>query len=278
VELRAFPTRDCAAWHHRIGVAALLLRRDPGAAERIRNQLFPKGGRGGAAPVTLPLAAASELNSLARAFGGASPEHARKPAAGRSPGGLTLDELFVLDQLGPAPRRNREEIVLRVVLDALGPELPRGAAGFARAGEELRERAAAAAERVLGEVGALVRAAGTVVGLLEKAGREYGESLDDIRRQAEGLFRGRWWLEGRLADRVTDWQGLEARVQRMLGGPPAKDLAKLERWERDWGGKPDPAPCPCGEGHPTVEAAERREQEARARLAAFAPEFRSRRG
>jgi hypothetical protein len=189
-----------------------------------------------------------------------------------------LDQWLLLDQLGHTPRANREDLLLRVAIEAIGTPLPRDGAQFALTATRLRERAAGAVDSVLGHVGAIVTATGSVVSLLERAGPEYSESIDDVRRQVEALFRGRWLLEEGLASLAVDWQGLEARLTRMLGGAPAKDLAKLERWEDARGRVRDVPPCPCGEGHLTVAERENRDADNRLRLAHFAPEWRARRG
>jgi len=278
IELRGFPTQECADWHQRIGTAALLLRLDPDRARRLRSLIFAIGGAAGSVrPLSSPPPV--ELNSLAMAFGGQTSAKPRavsaKPAATTR---LTMDQLLLLDQLGHRPRENREDLVLRVVVESVGSELPRTQAEFAEAGERLKSRAPEVADQVLSQVGLIVGAAGSVVSLLGRIGPEYGESLDDIRRQVEGLFRGRWLLEGNLTWVAVDWQGLEARITRMLGGAPAKDSAKLERWEGARGRIPDAPPCPCGEGHLTVKESELRDADSRLRLAHFAPEWRARRG
>jgi ATP-dependent helicase HrpA len=274
-ELRAFPTGDCAAWHHRIGTASLLLSLEPEAAKRLRAQLFATG------PSTAPPRSGSTpaLNSLAMAFGGsAHPPSGKSSAPGGDSPRLTMDQLFLLDQLGRHPRGNRTDLLLRAVLDTIGTPLPRTAEGFATAAARLRQGSPEAIDRILRHAGTLISAAASVVSLLQRIGPEYGESLDDIRRQVEGLFRGRWLLEGHLADLAIDWQGLEARITRMLGGPPGKDLAKLERWEQARERTPEPAPCPCGEGHLTEKESGVRDAESRLRLTHFAPEWRARRG
>ncbi len=275
-ELRAFPTEDCAHWHHRIGTAALLLSLDPELAKRLRAQLFTTGTTSPARSQSAPTAS---LNSLAMAFGGGGSAPAGKatPPRGDSPR-LTMDQLLLLDQLGHHPRGNRADLVLRVVIETIGSPLPRTAADFAAATARVRENSAEQIDRVLIHAGTIVCTAASVVSLLNRIGPEYTESVDDIRRQVEGLFRGRWLLEGHLADLAIDWQGLESRITRMLGGPPGKDLAKLERWEQARERTPEPAPCPCGEGHLTAKESEIRDAESRLRLTHFAPEWRARRG
>ena len=272
LELRAFPTAECAGWHHRIGVAALLLATAPEETKRLRNQVFATGMPGGGSG-----SRTGTLNSLAQAFGGPAPSRTREAPSARTVR-LTLDQWLLLDQLGHTPRANREDLLLRVAIEAIGTPLPRDGAQFAQAAARLRDRAPGAVDSVLGHVGAIVTAAGSVVSLLERAGPEYAESIDDVRRQVEALFRGRWLLEEGLASLAVDWQGLEARLTRMLGGAPAKDLAKLERWEDARGRVRDVPPCPCGEGHLTVAERENRDADNRLRLAHFAPEWRARRG
>jgi len=274
-ELRAFPTADCAEWHHRIGIATLLLSLDPDAAKRLRAQLFATGT---APTATSRGGASASLNSLAMAFGGSAPLPTGKSPAprGDSPR-LSLDQLLLLDQLGHHPRGNRTDLVLRAVVETIGPPWPRTAEEFAAASARLREGAPEQIDRLLLHTGSLISAAASAVALLHRIGPDYAESVDDIRRQVEGLFRGRWLLENDLADLALDWQGLEARITRMLGGPPGKDLAKLERWERSRERLPEPAPCPCGEGHLTVGEREIRDADSRLRLTHFAPELRARR-
>jgi len=125
------------------------------------------------------------------------------------------------------------------VVESVGPELPWTQADFAEAGERLEKpRPGSGGSSPCAGGARLLGAAGSVVSLVSRIGPEYGESLDDIRRQVEGLFRGRWLLEGSSAWLAVDWQGLEARITRMLGAHQAKDLAKLERWEGGEGGLP----------------------------------------
>jgi ATP-dependent helicase HrpA len=269
IELRAFPTADCADWHHRIGTAALLLETAPDEAKRLRQQILAVGPPTGGA-------AGTSLNSLAQAFQGQGAAKTRPASISRTVR-LSMDQWLLLDQLGPSPRTNRDDLILRVVIEATGTPLPRDATQFGQSLVRLRGRAADTIDQVLGHLGCVVTAAASVVSLLERAGPEYSESMDDVRRQVESLFRGRWLLEGSLAALSVDWQGLEARITRMLGNAPAKDLGKLERWEEARGRVREVPPCPCGEGHLTSGEREIRDADSRLRLAHFAPEWRSRR-
>jgi hypothetical protein len=286
VAMRLWPSERCALAQHRLGVTRLyrLVRKDP--VERLLAVIFA-----GKAP-TISVAAATRIvekkadgfNSLAAAFGGGraapapksgpptSPAPAKSPAPGRF---LTPAEALFLSRSGPDAARQRDDLLRRILGDLLGDPFSakEWEAAVIRGDAELFSHAALACEAVA----KILRVAETVAGLLGTAPRGYEESVTDARRQFDRLLAPGWLLVDEFAKTLLHFQGLEMRLTRMLGAPPAKDLEKLARYESEsapiWRDSPgcECGTCPVAAQHAAALAADRD-----LRLKHFAPELRAR--
>lgn len=286
VAMRLWPSERCALVQHRLGLTRLyrLVRKDP--VERLLGVLF--AGRA----VTIPVPAgtkivtkpAGEFNSLAAAFGGLSktpvpketarPAQVAKaaPAAGRF---LTPAEALVLTKVGPGAALHREDLLRRILSDLLGE--PFAAKDWeiavARCDAELFTHAPAVCELVA----KILRVVETVSGLLATAPRGYEESVTDARRQLDRLLAPGWLLDADFTRTLVHLQGLEMRLTRMLGAPPAKDLDKLSRYESEaqaiWRDTPG---CECGQCPLAVQHGDALAADRDLRLKHFAPELRAR--
>jgi len=284
VRSRVCPTEACAEERHRWGVARLWILGHAKAVKRLRNSLFePRPAAAGEAVAAGRSGEASELNSLAAAFGDASVVNAgsgarRKP---RPPAAWGREEVLALDHTGDLPRENREELVLTVVEGAVrsvAGEPVRTREGFEALSEAVAAELIAAREPVLVELRSILRRAQDIRELMESAGPAYAENLEDAREQYRDLF-GAGWM--RWASTVG-WktygvavEGLEVRLRRLVAAPPVKDLAKIERF---WEGAREVELCACGAWHPVPDAVRWWREENRRRLVEFAPELRSRWG
>jgi ATP-dependent helicase HrpA len=287
--MRLWPSERCALRQHRLGATRLFrfVRKD--RVDRLLAAMFA----GKAAP-TIPVAAATKIvekpggafNSLAAAFGevGRAPEPAPRAAAPGKPAAapkaaagrfLFPAEAFLLARLGPGAAGQKEDLLRRILADLLGaPFSPsEWETAAVRCDDALFERAPLVCEAVA----RILKVAETVSGLLAEAPRGYEESVEDARRQFDRLLAPGWLLEDDFARALVHFQGLELRITRMLGAPPAKDLQKLERYEAEaaaiaWGG----SGCECGNCPPAAAEAVALAADRDLRLKHFAPELRGR--
>lgn len=286
VAMRLWPSESCALTQHRLGVTRLyrIVRKDP--VERLLGVLF--AGKAGTTSVpygtkVVPTLEA-DFNSLAAAFGAqgkpATPKETprRAPAAEvrRLSGGfLTPAEGLVLARFGSGSDQPRDDLLRRILSDLLGDPFTGNEwnAAVARCDGELFARASVICEAVA----KVLRLAETTAGLLGTAPRGYEESVSDARRQFERLLAPGWLLVDDLARLLLHFQGLELRLTRMLGAPPAKDLDKLARFEAEaapiWRDTPG---CACGKCPPAVQHAAALSADRDLRLKHFAPELRAR--
>lgn len=286
VAMRLWPSERCALTQHRLGVTRLyrLVRKDP--VDRLLAVIFA-----GKAP-TIPVAAATKIvekradgfNSLAAAFGGgkatpapksspaAGPAPAKSPASGRF---LTPAEALFLTRVGPGAGQQRDDLLRRILGDQLGAPFSANEweAAVIRCDKELFSHAALVCE----SVAKILRVAEAVAGLLATAPRGYEESVTDARRQFDRLLAPGWLLVDEFSKTLLHFQGLEMRLTRMLGAPPAKDLDKLGRYESEsapiWR---DASGCECGSCPPARQHAEVLATDRDLRLKHFAPELRAR--
>ena len=293
VVLRLWPSPDCATSQHRLGVAALFRIAETNLADDLEKVLFA-GPLGGGTRASTPVPAkgtqerstADNFGSLAAAFGdiGAAnpPASTPMPTVKRTPdrkGGppqmLNKSQLLLLGQLGADPRRNRDDLVSRVLIEHLGQ--PRTRADWASASETSLSDILETSLRICGTIAKLLTNAETINRLLDqnRDNSAYAASLDDSREHFTQLMRPGWLLDGELSHKLNHLRGLEARITRMLGSPPAKDLAKLERyqeashelWQQD-------TSCECGECETTITFQAQLEADNDLRLLHFAQEFR----
>jgi ATP-dependent helicase HrpA len=286
VAMRLWPSERCALTQHRLGVTRLyrLVRKDP--VDRLLAVIFA-----GKAP-TIPVAAATKIvekradgfNSLAAAFGGgkatpapksspaAGPAPAKSPASGRF---LTPAEALFLTRVGPGAGQQRDDLLRRILGDQLGVPFSANEweGAVIRCDANLFSHAALVCEPVV----KILRVAETVAGLLATAPRGYEESVTDARRQFDRLLAPGWLLVDEFSKTLVHFQGLEMRLTRMLGAPPAKDLDKLGRYESEsapiWR---DASGCECGTCPVARQHAEVLAMDRDLRLKHFAPELRAR--
>ncbi|HRQ90437.1 MAG TPA: DUF3418 domain-containing protein, partial [Bacteroidia bacterium] len=283
--MRLWPSETCALRQHRLGTTRLyrVVRKD--RIDRLLAVLFA-----GKAPST-PIPAKTQksapkkdaaFNSLAAAFGEVgrpSPPQTSSPAPaakfasqGRF---LAAAEAFLLSRIGPGAAQHKEDLLRRILVDLLGEPFATGEweSAAVRCDARLFEHAGTVCEAVA----KILRVAETVTGLLGNAPRGYEESIADARRQLDRLLAPGWLLADDLARTLLHFQGLEMRLTRMLGAPPAKDLQKLERYEAEaaaiW--RDTPA-CECGQCPPAIQHAAALAADCDLRLKHFAPELRAR--
>ncbi|MEO0446019.1 MAG: DUF3418 domain-containing protein, partial [Verrucomicrobiota bacterium] len=296
VRSRVLPEGDCARETHGWGVARLidLTRKQEMAA--LRKELFAPERARQPTPAAKTVgrqnrkSEAQELNSLAAAFGSLSgPTEAAMPSdmvqkkrlasSSASEIAWSREALWELDQLGEAPRENREELLLSLIVVAMGDELPRTKSEFEQVSERVMKDLWSARLQVLEHLVPLLQQVAAVRSRWEMLGVGYEENRLDGEEQWRQLFAPGWM---RWATRVG-WraygavvEGVLLRVKRMEGAPPAKDLAKMDRfWER----APLVEDCgACGKFHPIPRAVEQWREQNRVRLVEFAPEVKGRFG
>lgn len=290
--LQLFASWPCASFQHRLGVAKLFEVTHPEPVKRLLAVLFSQSASKARTKSVSPASqkpgkASDGFGSLAAAFGATEPVQAKTPLpAKRSstprPGeekeGLTFlapDEALLLSNLGPGAGRNRDDLLLGILGDLLGSPLTL----------EEWERAAAGAERSLfetasrwcGTVSRLLAVADRVGGLLETEQPGHEESIADARAHFAQLLAPGWLVAGGVSRRIGFLQGLEARLTRMVGAAPFKDLDKLERYEEEsfslW---QEELTCECGRCPEAIVKAELIGADEELRLKFFAPEVRAR--
>ena len=287
--LKLWPSSSCAQNQHRLGVAALYKIVEAGRVADLEKRLFSGSQHRShipAAAKTRPktIKAPDNFNSLAAAFGGIrgadapadTPEATGEQKSRRqesSPRSLSSSEILLLSQLGPKPRRNRNDLVSYILIETLGA--PRTGAGWEESLENARaglDDTASAACSVLSKI---LRVAEKISLLLEDGRPGYEDSLDDARQHFAQLLAPGWILAGGMESQLIDLRGLELRLSRMFGSPAAKDLTKLERYQHDaaiiWSTE---AECECGECETPAAALEQRQLDADLRLREFAQELR----
>lgn len=282
--MRLWPSERCARTQHRLGVTRLyrLVRKD--RVDRLLGVMFT----GKAATVPGPVIAKAPkkqeggFNTLAAAFGDAGrppapKEVPRSPASSREGSGrfLSSQEAFLLTRVGPEAGGHREDLLRRILLDLL--DHPRTQADWEKAVLRCDADLFAHGAEVCENLAKILRVAETVTGLLATARAGYEESVADARRQLDRLLAPGWLLVDDLARMLLHFQGLEMRLTRMLGAPPAKDLQKLERYEAEsgpiWRDTPG---CECGQCPLAVQHADALAADRDLRLKHFAPELRAR--
>ncbi|MCG8603332.1 MAG: ATP-dependent RNA helicase HrpA, partial [Verrucomicrobiales bacterium] len=254
--LKLQPSRQCAEVQHDLGLARLyrFVRRD--AVARLEKEMFRGADaltRGAQPAKKAPVATGGDdFGSLSAAFGQpAKPQRTipqkpdKKKAAGGTMTFLTAEQRWMLDNIGSEPARNRMDLFRRVVGGLL--ESPLGQKEWE---EQVGESDSTLFERASEECARLAKLLGvaeTIGTLLDSSESGYEESVSDASEHFARLTAPGWLFSGSLTRRLIHFQGLEMRLTRMFGSPPAKDLEKLERYhERSaeiWSGE---SLCECG--------------------------------
>ncbi|MEM9016161.1 MAG: ATP-dependent RNA helicase HrpA [Verrucomicrobiota bacterium] len=288
--MRLFESASCAELQHRLGLARLFQSTRSEMMARLEGVLASTPPLSSPPPQgKLKERKGEGFGSLAAAFEDGSIAVSTKPSAGSgAPPRSTCDgtscsslaylnplEGRLLDQIGPAPSRNRWDLVSRVVGEEMG--LPLDAEGFevdaVRLEQQLFEKVAAECSRVSKLLPVIER----VGAFLETAETGYEESIEDAREHYARLLAPGWLLVGDLPRRLWHWQGLEMRLTRLFGSPPGKDFSKLERYRdeaRDvWSVETS---CVCGRCPEAIACKAQIEADLNLRLKVFAPEIRAR--
>lgn len=289
--MKLWPAPECALAQHRLGVAALYRFNRRETVNRLLEVLF--SGRS-LAPVSTPQAAekpssssggAGDFGSLAAAFGGSvkpvrpaaetvrvSPAAAKAPAKGRF---LSPAESLLFSRIGRDPKRHREDLVRRIVMDLLGEPFTASEweAAVARTDATLFGHAAEICEAL----GKILRVTENLSRLLGDIDAGYEESIADARRHFDMLLTPGWLLVADFGLTLLYFQGLDMRLTRLLGAASVKDLQKLERYEEAaasiWR---EAGSCACGQCLPAIQQAEVLAADNDLRLRCFAPEIRAR--
>ncbi len=244
VALRLWPDAGCAANQHQYGVVALFRVAESTAVAGLEKRLFAGGSgvsaaRPKPAPKVTPKKSADNFGSLAAAFGGAPDPVVEQPRVTKQsapkptePGQMLNNaELMLLTMLGRDPRRNRDDLVNRLISDHIGS--PRSQREWDEAVANASAALLEAAPKVCGVLSKILTVAETVSRLLDQKADQagYETSLTDAREHFDQLLRPGWLINVNLSEMLLHMRGLEIRLTRMFGAPPAKDLSKLERYE-----------------------------------------------
>lgn len=284
VDLRLWPGPECAAAQHRLGVASLYRIAEANQVVDLEKRLFAGGSGNAPKPKMQPKKEEPKDNfgSFAAAFGDAPvfPSEPRvskqAPTRKEDPNQMLNNaEILLLGLLGTEPRRNRDDLASRVILEQLGSPLTQ--AEWDEAVEQAQSGIIETAIRLCGPLGKILTTAETISRLLDKHANEtaYDHSLIDAREHFNQLLSPGWILNGDFSKKLVHFRGLELRLTRMFGSPPAKDLTKLDRyheasteiWEQD-------TSCECGECNFTTASQEQFDSLNDLRLTHFAQELR----
>lgn len=274
--LKLWADRVCGENHHRRGIAKLYQVVERDRVDRLRAQIFSTGRPAKPTPRTRP-AKGSDFGSLAAAFGETSSRKPDKTISSSPSSGqfLSTGQIWLIDQLGSEPARNRDDLVGRIISESLGAPL--------REQEWVENRSETDkclfenAERLCGAVAKILDTAERIGGLLGENEPGYEESIADARDHFASLMAPGWLLAGSLRERLIHFQGLETRITRMFGAPAIKDLQKVERYRaesaRVW--QVDSS-CECESCPEAIAKAGNFAEDFSLRLKIFAPELRGR--
>ncbi len=280
--LQLWPSTECAGTHHQLGVARLFRTVEVEQMKRLEQALFEGGQKSPGKPPQQQAKPKSKerdgFGSLAAAFGGSAkpvsspPQPVRKESR-QAAKFLSNEQIFLLGSVGSDPGRNKDDLLSLVAMRAVGE--PRTAKEWEAAVKTgtLFE----VAMEVSTQLGKILDVVNRISGMLSEKGGGYDESIADARDHLAMLLTPGWILLNNLPTRLIDFQGLEARLTRMFGSPPAKDLAKLERYQESaseiWS---DESPCACGKCLISQARAKSLDADFDIRLREFAQELRSR--
>ncbi len=285
--MKLWASEECALVQHRLGVALLYRFTERDTLARLLDVIYKAQAVTPAAPPKSSVRSAStpgeNFGSLAAAFGGAGKpvqksekiEPAKPIQNAMSGRFLTPSESILLSRAGQDPKRNKDDLVRRILVGLL--ESPRTETEWREAVERcnanLFERASVTGEAV----SKILRVVETLSVLLGNQQPGYEESIEDARRHFDMLLTPGWLLLPDLGLTLLHFQGLEMRLTRMLGAAPVKDLQKLERYEDAaaaiW---ENVTPCACGQCPSAIQLAETIQADNDLRLKCFAPEMRAR--
>jgi hypothetical protein len=281
-----WPCQFCAELQHQLGLAKLYRSVRSERVARLEKEMFAGSNASSAPKATRPTvrksAKSDNFGSLAAAFG--QPEKSEravpqsKPATKKASSSLQFlnpGERWMLDHLGAEPDRNRADFFRRITQSFFDEPLTQDdwQKQLAIADESLFE----VASEECGRLGKLLAVAETLGSLLNNQEAGYEESIADAHEHFSRLTAPGWILSGPLTWRLIQFQGLETRLTRMFGSPPAKDLEKLDRyhdraahiWNED-------STCECGECPDAIRNEALYEKDFDLRLQVFAPEIMAR--
>lgn len=282
--LQLWPSAQCAVTQHREGVARLYRTAEAERMKRLESSLFQGGQSKAATPAPQQKKQKEKetdgFGSLAAAFGGA-PERKSTPVnapakVSKEPAHfLTSEQIFLLSSIGSDPGRNRSDLLTLVAMRAVGE--PRNQSDWETALSGAEGKLFDIALEVCGPLGKILDTVGRIGGMLDTQGGGYEESIADARDHLAMLLTPGWLLLNNVSARLIDFQGLEGRLTRMLGSPPAKDLAKLERYRDSASGVwMNEKPCSCGQCLISQDRVKALDADFDIRLREFAQELRGR--
>ena len=283
--LKLFAAKECADYQHRLGVAALYSIAEPDRVASLEKRLFSGNHQPPPAPKRQAPKAVQKkdnFNSLAAAFGdggvGASPAQSTQPEApqpaqtGHSTHDLSKTDILLLSSLGEKPKRNRADLITRILTDTLN--VPRSEPEWDEVVENARSGLADTASKLCAPLTRILTVAEAITNLLADRRPGYEESLEDAQQHLDQLLGAGWLQWSDLDTLLQNMRGLELRLTRMFGSPAAKDLAKLERYQEAasevWS---EQAECECGECEFPPLLLHQERQDAKLRLHHFAPEL-----
>ena len=174
---------------------------------------------------------------------------------------------------GQKPKRNRADLITRILTETLNS--PRTESTWNSAVKHARSSLTDTATKLCEPLSKILTLAENITKLLAIHRPGYEESLDDAKQHLDQLLHPGWLLHTNFSTHLINLRGLEMRLTRMFGSPPAKDLAKLTRYQTSaaeiWA---EEATCDCGECTfpPAFQAQQK--ADAKLRLHEFAQELR----
>lgn len=286
--MKLWVSETCAVRQHKLGAAALYRANFPEVMQRLEGAVFSSAAATRTAPVIAknPRTPKSSdgFGSLAAAFGetpGASAQGQKNlkqaPAPVVSPKqgeGFSKEGLLLFSSVGAEPGRNRDDLLARIVMGVIGE--PRTREDWNQLCETSSERLFDLGNAIASRVSQVLAVVSRVSHLLNSNEEGYDESLLDARNHFDQLLTPGWVLAADFSAMRWHLEGLEMRLTRMFGAPPAKDLQKLERYEDEsapmW--HEDHA-CECGSCPSATQLADLHQRDNDLRLKNFAPEIRA---
>lgn len=293
--LRLWPSAECAARHHRLGLARLFRIEYPESARRFETLLFsaqnteptPRPAHSSQRQKDTKNRSSGTFHSLGNAFealervptpravSSVSPRPAYQSCATNERRFLTAVEEAILSRIGAAPAEQKGDLARGILARVIGA--PRAQLDWEKAVIRCQERLLDEAAVSCTQVSRILRCVAAIDQQLRNAPPAYAESIKDARTHLGHLMAPGWLLTNDLLKMLPHFEGLELRLTRMFGAPPAKDLQKLERYTEEFASLGlEMHGCECGQCPLAAQYEKELTIEFDLRLKYFAPELRAR--